>query len=133
VVLEVWDWDRLGGHDFMGQSSVSLRELRDAGERQLMLETRGNAKEEVKVRIPKQASVGFLSSIFLNTQGGLLVSATTSSESMRGSLATRSGSSLSTDSSLASDKMGMLSIHRAAMAGESDKVALWSVPSFWLL
>ncbi len=87
----------------MGQTSFALREVRDvAGERQLALETRGNAKEEVK--------------------GAVLVSASASGaeQHVRSSLAAlgRSTAAEHALSVLSTDNMGMLGVHRAAFAGD---------------
>jgi hypothetical protein len=84
----------------MGHATVSLRELRD-GEKQLTLESRGNPKEEVK--------------------GAILISGSTgSSDGMRGSFLGRSAGRVLMDSTISADTVGMLSVHKAAYAGDVE-------------
>lgn len=49
MVLECWDWDRIGGHDFMGTAKVAVRELVSNRDQVwvLTLEARPGQRDEV--------------------------------------------------------------------------------------
>jgi len=98
LCFEIWDWDRIGGHDFMGQCSIGARELR-AGETQLRLEAKG--REEVKGTLKIACS-------FVEKQGTLRRGAK-SHILQPGEL-----------QSVTPNAMGMLPVHRAAYIGDLE-------------